>query len=384
MRRITFAVFVLSLLPLSASAEEFTTSRDVKLPSVSKSTAAVLELDSYALQDPHTGYLVIDSQSVAVPFIRLDDQINLMSEALFDQVPQSADTVPKTNIEQLRDENPRTYFQPLTNRELVVKFHFRKIVAPAELYLDLDESWAESIHVRLGLSPSEMKDAVIGESSNTDIRLSGEQAKYFEVTVRISEGVLRINEMRLMTPRSRILFVAQPNEYYRLLYGSSGSVRGPVLKNVSDVNAIQAILDPAKKLSREAQDDHDGIPASSDNCPAVWNPDQKDQDKDGIGDACDNCPAVANSDQADDNHNGRGNLCEDDDNDGVINALDNCPKAYNPAQADEDQDGIGNVCDPSDDRWSEDRPWLLYGSMAAIVIVLSGAGAFILKRSSKK
>ncbi len=36
--------------------------------------------------------------------------------------------------------------------------------------------------------------------------------------------------------------------------------------------------------------DGDGVCDSVDNCPLVYNPDQKDTDGDGIGDACDKCP----------------------------------------------------------------------------------------------
>jgi len=38
--------------------------------------------------------------------------------------------------------------------------------------------------------------------------------------------------------------------------------------------------------------DHDGVPDSRDNCPAVANPDQADADDDGVGDACDTCPGT--------------------------------------------------------------------------------------------
>lgn len=35
----------------------------------------------------------------------------------------------------------------------------------------------------------------------------------------------------------------------------------------------------------------------SDNCPYVYNTDQKDTDMDGVGDQCDNCPLLHNPDQ---------------------------------------------------------------------------------------
>ena len=62
----------------------------------------------------------------------------------------------------------------------------------------------------------------------------------------------------------------------------------------------------------------------SDNCPLVYNPDQRDSDLNGVGDACEG----------------------DRDGDGVPDEDDNCPDAYNPRQWDTDGDGLGDACDP--------------------------------------
>ena len=101
-------------------------------------------------------------------------------------------------------------------------------------------------------------------------------------------------------------------------------------------------------------DDNDGVPNDTDNCPNVHNPEQTDTDGDGIGDACeevttpdddndgvpndeDNCPTMANPDQA------------DADNDGVGDACDNCPNTSNPDQADSDNDGVGDACEEGEE-----------------------------------
>jgi hypothetical protein len=44
---------------------------------------------------------------------------------------------------------------------------------------------------------------------------------------------------------------------------------------------------PPKVQPPPPDQDHDGIPDFRDNCPTVYNPDQKDSDNNGIGDACD-------------------------------------------------------------------------------------------------
>ena len=59
--------------------------------------------------------------------------------------------------------------------------------------------------------------------------------------------------------------------------------RGAALR-ADDVAAVRALYPAAPSAPDQ---DGDGVPDSSDNCPTVPNPDQADGDHDGVGDACD-------------------------------------------------------------------------------------------------
>ena len=110
----------------------------------------------------------------------------------------------------------------------------------------------------------------------------------------------------------------------------------------------------------QADTEGDGIMDACDNCLTVDNPDQANGDSDVFGNACDNCPTVDNPDQANDDSDVLGNACDncptvynpdqkDGDGDGVGDLCDNCPAVPNTWQVDLDNDLIGDACDPDDD-----------------------------------
>lgn len=377
-----FSSVILSalLLPQLAFAESFSVARDVVFDgSVKAPRSVLLTLDPAARTLPAQSLRIVNEAGTAVAFSRIDDQKNHMQDALFDAVPVAAGTVPQTDVNMMLDNSVSTAFQPVVGETQKFRFHFVENVAPMVLEYTMDSGDISGVNVRIGSSYQNLHDAYVGVPSNNKIQLSGESARVFEVVFTVRQGVARFAEMKLYEDRSRLLFRAVPNESYALLYGGLQSVPNPRDETLTDRDSITAQLGGQRALRGAETGDHDGI-ADADNCPAAWNPDQKDGDNDGAGDACDNCPQHINADQADADGNSRGDVCEDNDRDGIINASDNCPLVRNTAQQDEDKDGMGNACDNDDNRFTASKPWLLWAGMAMIIVVLAGIGMTIMKR----
>jgi hypothetical protein len=96
--------------------------------------------------------------------------------------------------------------------------------------------------------------------------------------------------------------------------------------------------------------DGDGVFDEDDNCPWVWNADQRDAEGDGLGDACDVCPEDNRLLDCGDP------CCTDADGDGVVGEYalfgasnDRCPIIADPEQPDRDGDHIGDACDLNPD-----------------------------------
>jgi hypothetical protein len=78
--------------------------------------------------------------------------------------------------------------------------------------------------------------------------------------------------------------------YYRAHFDGRGAS-----VHADDIEAVRFVY-PGTGGTPDDDLDNDGVPDSSDNCPAIANPAQNDSDGDGIGDLCDPCPLSANPD----------------------------------------------------------------------------------------
>ncbi len=91
---------------------------------------------------------------------------------------------------------------------------------------------------------------------------------------------------------------------------------GAVFDLISGLSGLPAAVDESieiwgnGKQSGKEDGDRDGSIDTRDNCPDMYNPDQKDRDDDRVGDACDNCLNVYNPEQEDKDRNGIGDACQ--------------------------------------------------------------------------
>lgn len=94
---------------------------------------------------------------------------------------------------------------------------------------------------------------------------------------------------------------------------STNSTYPPDVASISPTLLYSTITTAVTSICPSAtptDSDSDGIPDAADNCPATYNPDQKDYEGDGVGDVCDNCPTVSPSDQSDSDGDGLGDACD--------------------------------------------------------------------------
>jgi hypothetical protein len=176
---------------------------------------------------------------------------------------------------------------------------------------------------------------------------------------------------------------ANPDLVYTWDFGDGGTANGAIVEHVYQtafplgVTVFLKVENPASGAQGDAtivifvydqfiDVDGDNVDDRSDNCPALYNPNQANADGDAFGDACDNCDGSPNNDQADTDGDGLGNACDncdtvrnldqvDSDGDGVGDACDNCLNRANADQKDSDFDGIGDACDNCPNRANFDQ-----------------------------
>lgn len=372
MRVLLAAVLALAAAPVSA--ETFAHQRTVTPPSIAEPTVVGIELPQ-ALKE-EGGFRIVTQTGFAIPFDTAAVARDLMPFATILSAPAPADTVPRTNVEMIRGPGA---FQPATADTLTFRFSFPADVTPSQLKFDMADGRIGEIRVRGGKSTADLHTLFAGFAvGGTDAQLSGERVRVVEVSIDVA-GVVKIDGIRLLDSPDFLFFRAVPGKSYRLLSGGVDVApvvfRGyPPMWGAHDP-AVLATLGAASAAA--GSDDNDGVEPPFDNCPGTWNRGQEDGDKDGLGDACDPCPTVHNGEDAD--GNGRCDALEDPDGDGIANIRDNCPTVSNRLQEDEDADGVGNLCDDVDDRFSANKPWLLWVGIAGIIVVLAGVAALALR-----
>ena len=207
-----------------------------------------------------------------------------------------------------------------------------------------DEPTPEGVRIRVEPSAGVVPATVTVCGGIAAITLDGEDEVIVtcgSVTIRVIRGSVEItffttegDFLTTLTADNAVAFqpegpegpvITAPSDNTRATHITSGGIED-----------LDIGLTPGEDADLLPSADGDYVADEEDNCPAVYNPDQRDDDQDNIGNACDNCPAVSNADQTDQDQDGVGDVC------------DNCPEISNPDQVDSDENGTGDACEGQD------------------------------------
>lgn len=373
----TILACILTFIALPVSAENFVTERPISPPLLEKPTVIGIELSPQIQAEG--GLRIVTETGFALSFETDVVDRDLMPGATIVDAPKAADTLPPTSVGMVRGPG---VFQPVTARTHAFRLSFSEDVTPSELQLDLESGRINAIRVRGGRRDDAMSNMFAGPAhGGNSVQLSGERVRFVDIEID-TEGVLKIDTIRLLDSPRILFFRATPGKTYRLLSGGydAASVRFRDVPQMSGQHDPARLAQLGSPRAVTVQDDHDGIAQEADNCPDRWNYDQEDRDNDGMGDACDPCPTVTNGEDAD--GNGLCDALEDPDKDGIATIHDNCPTVSNRLQEDEDADGIGNLCDETDSRFSADKPWLLWAGIIVMIAALMAVAALAMRKNS--
>ena len=375
---------------------------------------------------------IIEGDKEEIPFVLIKKDEENISDKI--QIIKVSSTRPPSDglnfdPERMLDKNPATYYESDSKIELKTASFIidlkrrtltKKIVLlstdPLFTWTSIEIEGSNDLENWQILKPK----ALIPFSQRREVVYEEAFFQYLKLKFEHT-GSLRIHEIEVYTaPEFFLLFLGESDKNYKLYYGNDLATFPPYKLELSLENAFWGFLSKQFINPKGVTDyDKDGVLNQFDNCPFVFNPDQKDRDGDKIGDACDNCPDFKNSNQLDRDEDGIGDVCEDDDgdgilniidncpqyfnpnqkdenkngvgdecedfdNDGIINDKDNCPNDFNPAQEDKDKDKIGDACDLVDNRLTERYPWLLWLVIGVVVIVVLYFGWRLLKKVEKK